>query len=292
MSHNSSDQPRQHDGNRRSSNHRQRRSRNRNHQAGGGGRDREHRGPRRENSDYEFIPGRELRAEAKSERPRKGGPPSKAPGKMSLGRKILSILTFGLMGKEKTLSGAGKRPHQPPPMRTTVSKSSKPANPGQRSAGSHPPASGARSGDQPRRERPPQSADKSFKPVDLQSITTAKLHVGNLSYDASEGDLFELFNGVGKVSNAEIVTHPKTQKSKGFGFVTMSSVEEAKRAVEELHGKPFMGRAMTVGPARGDGPRVKLDRSEGSASSRAEDVSASKVAESDQGEDDYTVARS
>lgn len=88
--------------------------------------------------------------------------------------------------------------------------------------------------------------------------------MGNLSYDAAESDLFELFNGVGTVRNAEIVTHKHNMKSKGFGFVTMSSVDEAKRAVEVLHDQEFMGRKLFVSGSKstterdsrdGDGPQ-------------------------------------
>jgi RNA recognition motif-containing protein len=77
-------------------------------------------------------------------------------------------------------------------------------------------------------------------------VTTPKLYVGNLSFDATESDLSELFNGVGGVRNVEIVTHRDTEKSKGFGFVTMNSVDEAKRAVTELNEKEFMGRRLVV----------------------------------------------
>jgi RNA recognition motif-containing protein len=99
---------------------------------------------------------------------------------------------------------------------------------------------------------PPQTAEKprpSRKPEAIE-VTTAKLYVGNLSFDAGESDLFELFNGVGKVQNAEIVAHRETEKSKGFGFVTMNSVEEARRAVSELHDKEFMGRRLVVSGAK------------------------------------------
>jgi RNA recognition motif-containing protein len=74
--------------------------------------------------------------------------------------------------------------------------------------------------------------------------------VGNLSFDAAENDLSELFNGVGIVRSVEIVTYKDTEKSKGFGFVTMSAIEEAKRAVEELHDKEFMGRKLVVSGAK------------------------------------------
>jgi RNA recognition motif-containing protein len=55
---------------------------------------------------------------------------------------------------------------------------------------------------------------------------------------------------VGKVQNAEIVTHKESEKSKGFGFVIMTSVDEAKRAVTELHDKEFMGRKLVVSGAK------------------------------------------
>ncbi|HZJ13805.1 MAG TPA: RNA-binding protein [Chthoniobacteraceae bacterium] len=81
-------------------------------------------------------------------------------------------------------------------------------------------------------------------------VTSAKLYVGNLSFDATESDLFELFKGVGAVRNAEIVTNKFNEKSKGFGFVMMSSVDEAKRAVVELHDKEFLGRKLVVSGAK------------------------------------------
>ena len=81
-------------------------------------------------------------------------------------------------------------------------------------------------------------------------VTSPKLYVGNLSYDATESDLFELFNGVGSVQNAEVVTHKHNDKSKGFGFVTMMTIDEAKRAVIELHDKEFMGRKLVVSGAK------------------------------------------
>lgn len=84
-------------------------------------------------------------------------------------------------------------------------------------------------------------------------VTSPKLYVGNLSYDATESDLFELFKGVGAVRNAEVVAHRDTERSKGFGFVTMSTVDEAKRAVVELHDREFMGRKLVVsGSKSGD----------------------------------------
>ncbi|WP_395753684.1 RNA recognition motif domain-containing protein [Prosthecobacter sp.] len=100
---------------------------------------------------------------------------------------------------------------------------------------------------EPREARPRREAPAAVNPAD---ITTDRLYVGNLSYDATESDLFELFNGVGAVKNAEVVVNSRTQRSKGFAFVTMGSVEEARRAVQELSGKDFMGRPLQLSGAK------------------------------------------
>lgn len=81
-------------------------------------------------------------------------------------------------------------------------------------------------------------------------VTTPRLYVGNLSFDATESDLFELFNGVGQVQNAEVVTYKHNQRSKGFAFVEMLTVDEARRAVRELHDKEFLGRKLVVSGAK------------------------------------------
>ena len=83
-------------------------------------------------------------------------------------------------------------------------------------------------------------------------VTSPRLYVGNLSFDATESDLFDLFNGVGHVHNAEVVSYRHNQRSKGFAFVQMQTVEEAKRAVEELHDKEFLGRRLVVSGAKSD----------------------------------------
>ena len=87
------------------------------------------------------------------------------------------------------------------------------------------------------------------KPESVE-VTTPRLYVGNLSFDATESDLFELFNGVGAVQNAEVVTYKHNQRSKGFAFVQMLTVDEARRAVEELHDKEFLGRKLVVSGAK------------------------------------------
>lgn len=87
------------------------------------------------------------------------------------------------------------------------------------------------------------------KPEPIE-VTSPRLYVGNLSFDATESDLFELFNGVGHVQNAEVVTYRHNQRSKGFAFVQMQTVDEAKRAVDELHDKEFLGRKLVVSGAK------------------------------------------
>ena len=95
-----------------------------------------------------------------------------------------------------------------------------------------------------------QQQQRSSRKPEQVEVTSPRLYVGNLSFDATESDLFELFNGVGKVQNAEVVTYKHNQRSKGFAFVQMQSVEEARRAVTELHDKEFLGRKLLVSGAK------------------------------------------
>ncbi len=85
---------------------------------------------------------------------------------------------------------------------------------------------------------------------EIVEVTTPRLYIGNLSFDAGESDLVELFNGVGAVQSVEVVTNRQTERPKGFAFVQMQSVDEAKRAVTELHDKEFMGRKLVVSGAK------------------------------------------
>jgi RNA recognition motif-containing protein len=106
---------------------------------------------------------------------------------------------------------------------------------------------------QPEPEKSVQSSaakEKVSRKPELVEVTSPKLYVGNLSFDATESDLFELFNGVGQVRNAEVVCHKYTQRSKGFAFVQMTTIEEARRAVQELHDKEFLGRKLVVSGAK------------------------------------------
>jgi hypothetical protein len=115
------------------------------------------------------------------------------------------------------------------------------------------PSAAARNGSTQQRNGAPRSAPArvSRKPESVE-VTTPRLYVGNLSFEATESDLFELFNGVGQVQNAEIVTYKHNERSKGFAFVQMQSIEEAKRAVEKLHDKEFLGRKLVVSGAKSD----------------------------------------
>lgn len=96
----------------------------------------------------------------------------------------------------------------------------------------------------------PSTESRASRKPEYVEVTSEKLYIGNLSYDAAESDLFELFKGVGAVRNAEVVAHKDTDRSKGFGFVTMATVDEARRAVTELHDKDFMGRKLVVSGAK------------------------------------------
>jgi RNA recognition motif-containing protein len=102
-------------------------------------------------------------------------------------------------------------------------------------------------------EKPAQNGvpkERVSRKPELVEVTSPRLYVGNLSFDATESDLFELFKGVGQVRNAEVVCHKYTQRSKGFAFVQMTTIEEARRAVEELHDKEFLGRKLVVSGAK------------------------------------------
>jgi len=77
-----------------------------------------------------------------------------------------------------------------------------------------------------------------------------KLYVGNLSYDVDNAALEEWFVEHGTVESANVITDRATGRSKGFGFVEMSSDEEAQAAMSALDGKDFGGRAIKVNEAK------------------------------------------
>lgn len=138
-------------------------------------------------------------------------------------QRILSFLTFGLLGKPKAKAKPTRKPE--------ATQARQPA------------------------AKPPKASEEAKKPKrNRTEVTSARLYVGNLDYSTGETELEELFKGVGNVLSAEVVTNPRTQQSKGFAFVEMGSIEEAKRAVGTLDDQEFMGRRLIVSGARSEGP--------------------------------------
>ncbi|MDQ3816953.1 MAG: RNA-binding protein [Acidobacteriota bacterium] len=79
---------------------------------------------------------------------------------------------------------------------------------------------------------------------------TMKLYVGNLSFKTSSEDLRELFSQAGTVESASVVEDRETGRSRGFGFVEMSSNEEGQKAIQQFNGKEVNGRSLTVNEAK------------------------------------------
>jgi RNA recognition motif-containing protein len=77
-----------------------------------------------------------------------------------------------------------------------------------------------------------------------------KLFVGNLSFNTTENDLQDTFAAHGTVTEANLMMDRESGRPRGFGFVTMSTAEEAQKAIEALNGKSIDGRALTVNVAR------------------------------------------
>jgi len=82
-----------------------------------------------------------------------------------------------------------------------------------------------------------------------------KLYVGNLDYGVTSDQLGQLFAQAGTVTDAVVITDRRSGRSKGFGFVQMSSEDEAKKAIEMFNGKDFEGRPMVVNEARPPQPK-------------------------------------
>jgi RNA recognition motif-containing protein len=81
-----------------------------------------------------------------------------------------------------------------------------------------------------------------------------RIYVGNLGYDTRNADLEQLFSQFGTVRSAEVVMERDSNRSKGFGFVEMSTDDESDAAIATLNGKELGGRALTVNEAK---PRVE-----------------------------------
>ncbi|GKZ20761.1 hypothetical protein AbraIFM66951_003063 [Aspergillus brasiliensis] len=74
----------------------------------------------------------------------------------------------------------------------------------------------------------------------------SKLYAGNLSYDVTDQDLINIFGDYGKVTETVIPKDEETDRSRGFGFVTMSTPEEAEAAIDSLDGYDFRGKSLRV----------------------------------------------
>jgi cold-inducible RNA-binding protein len=92
-----------------------------------------------------------------------------------------------------------------------------------------------------------------------------KLFVGNLSFNTTENDLQDAFAAFGTVTETNLMMDRETGRPRGFGFITMSSSEEAQKAIEAMNGKDMDGRALTVNVAK---PRE--DRTGGGGGGRRE----------------------
>ncbi len=89
-------------------------------------------------------------------------------------------------------------------------------------------------------------------------MNSVNIYVGNLSFQAKEEDLRQLFEAYGQVDSAKIISDQFTGRSRGFGFVEMPNREEGMKAIQELDSKDFKGRTLRVNEARskreGGGP--------------------------------------
>ncbi len=95
-----------------------------------------------------------------------------------------------------------------------------------------------------------------------------KLYVGGLSYSTSSEDLRTLFSQVGTVESATVITDKFTGRSRGFGFVEMTTSEEAEAAIQRLNGQIVDGRNLTVNLANSQGARPSGGGSRGGAGNR------------------------
>jgi len=86
---------------------------------------------------------------------------------------------------------------------------------------------------------------------------SARLYVGNISFKATEDDLSGLFSQAGQVVSSKLIKDAATGRLRGFGFVEMSSDEEAQKAISLFNGKQFMDRAIVVNEAK---PQEKKER--------------------------------
>ncbi len=196
---------------------------------------------------------------------RSGGGSRKAPEPkpQSFVEKVASFLGFG----PKPSLAPSRPPRSAEELAATSSGGTR--SPRKRSEGGNRNTEGDRA---PRESR----RGTGMRTPEIVEVTTPRLYIGNLSFDATEGDLFELFNGVGSVQNVEIVVNRQTDRPKGFAFVQMQSIDDAKKAVTELHDKEYLGRKLVVSGAKASerrDERVKEQAAEPDNSSQSSDES-------------------
>lgn len=90
-----------------------------------------------------------------------------------------------------------------------------------------------------------------------------KIYVGNLPFATNEQDLAEIFRQVGRVKSTKVILDRSSGRSKGFGFVEMTSDEEAAQAIAQFNGAQLNGRHLTVNEARPLTPQVSMDDGSG-----------------------------
>jgi RNA recognition motif-containing protein len=95
-----------------------------------------------------------------------------------------------------------------------------------------------------------------------------KLYVGNISFQASEDDLRDLFSKAGEVVSAKLITDAATGRARGFGFVEMGSDSDAQKAISTLNGTSFMDRNIIVSEAKPQERREKGPRERGGFGNR------------------------
>lgn len=83
-----------------------------------------------------------------------------------------------------------------------------------------------------------------------------KIYVGNLSYSVDSDQLSQVFSEFGTVDSANVITDRESGRSKGFGFVEMSTDDEAAAAISKLNGQDLGGRAMNISEAKPQAPRT------------------------------------
>lgn len=155
-------------------------------------------------------------------------PDDKKTTKPSLIQRILSFFGFGKKKKASAGESADQKNRKQPRQNVRIAKGrNREAN----NQGGNPASRGRR------------------RATSVPPTRNARLYVGNLSYEASESELEDLFKGFGDVRSVEIIYNNRTYKSKGYAFVEMRKLEDAQRAAEILHGQPFMGRELMVSAA-------------------------------------------